>query len=150
MAHRYRMARRAWADRRTERTQAAKDAILAGDADEARSSAQQASSSASAAVEASESTIWRAFAAIPGLGRPFETVRQIAQVVDGLTSEVVVPAMDAEWDPVGRSNSVARRKDQPCRVAAGDSHARTCLCGNTTDCGRGPEHTQRRFCRANR
>ena len=75
--------------------QAAKDAILAGDVDNAKSSAQQASSSASAAVEASESTIWRAFAAIPGLGRPFETVRQIARVVDGLTSEVVVPAMDA-------------------------------------------------------
>lgn len=75
--------------------ESAVNALLAGDAEAAREAVTDADSSAARAVAASESVTWRTLRAVPGLGRPFETVHEIAEVVHGLTRDVATPTVDA-------------------------------------------------------
>lgn len=72
-----------------------KDALLAGNSEEAARSADDADRYAARAQDATDSVSWRIAAAIPGIGGPFDTTRQISDVVQGLTSDVLRPAVAA-------------------------------------------------------
>ncbi len=72
-----------------------KDALLAGNSEEAVRSADDAARYAGRAKDATDSVSWRIAAAIPGIGGPFDTTRQISDVVQGLASDVLRPAVEA-------------------------------------------------------
>ncbi|WP_420910918.1 DUF4012 domain-containing protein [Rhodococcus sp. OK519] len=72
-----------------------KDALLAGNSAQAATAAGDAAKYAGRAQDATESLNWRAAAAVPWLGGPLETTRQITDVVRGLTDEVLAPAVQA-------------------------------------------------------
>ncbi|MGB3773296.1 MAG: DUF4012 domain-containing protein [Rhodococcus sp. (in: high G+C Gram-positive bacteria)] len=80
---------------------AARTQILAGDSDAARASVEDATSSSSDALSATQSPIWKAVAAIPGVGSPLDVVGPLTGLVHDLTTEVLRPAVDvgAVLDP---------------------------------------------------
>ena len=71
----------------------AKDALLAGDTELARTSVDDSVRTSGAAKDAANSFIWNAFAAIPFVGQPLDVVAQITDVVNGLTVDVLTPAV---------------------------------------------------------
>lgn len=73
----------------------AKDALLAGDGDAATVAAADADRYAQRAAELTGNVAWSVASAVPWLGSPLESTRQIADVVAGLTSEVLIPATEA-------------------------------------------------------
>ena len=77
-----------------DEAQRAKSAILEGNPDEGRAAANAAVESSSDAVDATNSPIWRAVAAIPGLGSPLTVVGSLAGTVSDLTTEVLRPASE--------------------------------------------------------
>lgn len=70
----------------------AKDALLRGDAEQAPRLAVETNLHAERARKATHSGAWTIAAAVPFLGSPFETGRQISDVVAGLASDVLQPA----------------------------------------------------------
>ncbi|MBY6365279.1 DUF4012 domain-containing protein [Rhodococcoides corynebacterioides] len=77
-----------------DEAQRAKSAILEGNPDEGRVAADAAVESSSDAVDATNSPIWRAVAAVPGLGSPLAVVGSLADTVQELTSDVLRPASE--------------------------------------------------------
>jgi hypothetical protein len=73
---------------------AARSAILAGNADEGREHVADATAASSDALDATESPIWKAVAAIPGVGSPLEVVGPLTGLVHDLTTEVLQPAVE--------------------------------------------------------
>ncbi|UYP18450.1 DUF4012 domain-containing protein [Rhodococcus sp. Z13] len=73
----------------------AKDALLAGDTEKARTAAGDADRYAQDAQSSVDSIPWRVAGAIPFLGSPIDSTRQMATVVSGLTEQVLLPAVDA-------------------------------------------------------
>ncbi|ORL02467.1 hypothetical protein A6F55_15565 [Prescottella equi] len=72
-----------------------KDALLAGNSEQATLAASDAARYAERAQSSTDSLSWRAAAAVPWLGGPLETTRQITGVVRGLTDDVLTPAVQA-------------------------------------------------------
>ena len=72
--------------------QKAKEALLQGKTDEALQFADAAQSHAKQASDATHSVPWSIAAAVPWLGSPFDTGRQISDVVLGLAADVLQPA----------------------------------------------------------
>jgi hypothetical protein len=70
----------------------AKEALLKGHTDDAVRWADSAQSHAEAARAATHSLPWNVVAAVPWLGSPLKTGRQISDVVLGLTANVLQPA----------------------------------------------------------
>ncbi|MGW5321830.1 DUF4012 domain-containing protein [Rhodococcus pyridinivorans] len=73
----------------------AKDALLAGDTDKARVAAGDADRYAQDAQSSVDSVPWRIAGAVPFLGSPFDSTRQMTTIVSGLTEQVLLPAVDA-------------------------------------------------------
>ncbi|MEE2060387.1 DUF4012 domain-containing protein [Rhodococcus artemisiae] len=73
----------------------AKDALLSGDTDTATRAAGDANRYAQDAQGAVDSAPWRVAGAVPWLGSPFDTTRQMTTIVSGLTHDVLLPAVDA-------------------------------------------------------
>ncbi|WP_442978758.1 DUF4012 domain-containing protein [Rhodococcus sp. 852002-51564_SCH6189132-a] len=73
----------------------AKDALLAGDTDKARVAAGDADRYAQDAWSSVDSVPWRIAGAVPFLGSPFDSTRQMTTIVSGLTEQVLLPAVDA-------------------------------------------------------
>lgn len=73
----------------------AKDALLAGDTDRARIVAGDADRYAQDAQGSVDSVPWRVAGAVPFLGSPFDSSRQMTTIVSGLTEQVLLPAVDA-------------------------------------------------------
>lgn len=73
----------------------AKDALLAGDNDKARIAAGDADRYAQDAQSSVDSVPWRIAGAVPFLGSPFDSTRQMTTIVSGLTEQVLLPAVDA-------------------------------------------------------
>lgn len=73
----------------------AKDALLAGDTDKARVVAGDADRYAQDAQSSVDSVPWRIAGAVPFLGSPFDSTRQMTTIVSGLTEQVLLPAVDA-------------------------------------------------------
>lgn len=73
----------------------AKDALLAGDTDKARVAAADADRYAQDAQGSVDSVPWRIAGAVPFLGSPFDSTRQMTTIVSGLTEQVLLPAVDA-------------------------------------------------------
>ncbi|OWY81683.1 hypothetical protein B9C99_11900 [Rhodococcus sp. BUPNP1] len=73
----------------------AKDALLAGDTDRARVVAGDADRYAQDAQGSVDSVPWRVAGAVPFLGSPFDSTRQMTTIVSGLTEQVLLPAVDA-------------------------------------------------------
>ncbi|WP_305095370.1 DUF4012 domain-containing protein [Prescottella sp. R16] len=99
-----------------------KDALLAGDATAAADAARQADRYAGDARQGTESIGWRVAAALPGVGDPFRSAREMTDVVGGLTSEVLPPAVraGAALSPDHLLQSGARINVQSLRDAAPD------------------------------
>ncbi|AUS32646.1 DUF4012 domain-containing protein [Rhodococcus qingshengii] len=76
-----------------DHAQSAKSALLAGDTGVAESAAAEADREASAAYDNTHSLPWNITAAIPVIGSPFESTRQMTEVVQGLTRDVLGPAV---------------------------------------------------------
>jgi hypothetical protein len=74
--------------------QHAKDALLQGNTEDASRFADETSSHAQAAHDATYSLPWRVASAIPWLGSPFKTGQQISDVVLGLAADVLKPSTD--------------------------------------------------------
>ncbi|USC18346.1 DUF4012 domain-containing protein [Rhodococcus aetherivorans] len=72
-----------------------KEALLAGDTETALRTAGDADKYAKQAQDSTHSLPWNIAAAIPWLGSPFASSQQMSDVVTGLTSDVLVPAVDA-------------------------------------------------------
>ncbi|MBM4598884.1 DUF4012 domain-containing protein [Rhodococcus hoagii] len=72
-----------------------KDALLAGNSEQATLAAGDAARYAERAQSSTDSLSWRVAAAVPWLGSPLETTRQITGVVRGLTDDVLTPAVQA-------------------------------------------------------
>ncbi|MGJ6126996.1 DUF4012 domain-containing protein [Mycolicibacterium sp. Y3] len=72
--------------------QQAKDALSDGRVEEGQRLADSAAARAQAANDATHSVPWTIAAAVPWLGSPFETGRQISSVVLGLASDVLKPS----------------------------------------------------------
>lgn len=72
-----------------------KDALLAGNSEQATLAASDAARYAERAQSSTDSLSWRAAAAVPWLGSPLETTRQITGVVRGLTDDVLTPTVQA-------------------------------------------------------
>ncbi len=72
-----------------------KEALLAGDTETALRTAGDADKYAKQAQDSTHSLPWSIAAAIPWLGSPFASSQQMSDVVTGLTSDVLVPAVDA-------------------------------------------------------
>lgn len=77
-----------------DEAQRARTAILQGNPDEGRTAADAAVASSGDAVDATTSPIWRAVAAVPGLGDPLTVVGSLAESVQSLTADVLRPASD--------------------------------------------------------
>ena len=73
----------------------AKDALFAGDTDRARIVAGDADRYAQDAQSSVDSVPWRIAGAVPFLGSPFDSTRQMTTIVSGLTEQVLLPAVDA-------------------------------------------------------
>ncbi|MCL2535851.1 MAG: DUF4012 domain-containing protein, partial [Nocardiaceae bacterium] len=82
-------------ERAADYSRQAKDSLLAGNSDAATVAARDADRYADRARDTTDSVSWRTAAALPFLGDPFHTTRQIATVVHGLTSEVLPPTVSA-------------------------------------------------------
>lgn len=78
-----------------DHAQSTKTALLAGDTEAAEQSAADADKYASLAYSETQSFPWSIASAIPVLGSPFETTKQMTDVVHGLTNDVLLPAVDA-------------------------------------------------------
>ncbi|MFZ2174965.1 MAG: DUF4012 domain-containing protein [Rhodococcus sp. (in: high G+C Gram-positive bacteria)] len=74
--------------------QLAKDSLLDGDTEAAKQAAADARDSALRGQDNLHSLPWSAIAAVPGVGTPLESVQQMADVVVGLTQDVLTPAVD--------------------------------------------------------
>ncbi|NLG55365.1 MAG: DUF4012 domain-containing protein [Rhodococcus sp.] len=72
-----------------------KDALLRGDGDAAMLAAGDADRYAEKAARLTTNVPWTVASAVPWLGSPFESTTQIADVVHGLTGEVLIPAAEA-------------------------------------------------------
>ncbi|QRE83554.1 DUF4012 domain-containing protein [Rhodococcus ruber] len=72
-----------------------KNALLAGDTETALRTAGDADKYAKQAQDSTHSLPWSIAAVIPWLGSPFASSQQMSDVVTGLTSDVLVPAVDA-------------------------------------------------------
>lgn len=81
--------------------EAAKTALLAGDTQKAETSVDDAVRTSTQAKDATDSLIWKAAGAIPYVGQPLDVVSQIADVVNGLTVDVLTPSVEvgATLDP---------------------------------------------------
>ncbi|MFZ2175291.1 MAG: DUF4012 domain-containing protein [Rhodococcus sp. (in: high G+C Gram-positive bacteria)] len=75
--------------------QLAKDALLDGNTEDAERSSADADKYANNAYDYTHNVPWSIASAIPWVGSPFDTSRQISEVVRGLTSEVLTPAVEA-------------------------------------------------------
>jgi len=75
--------------------QLAKDALLDGNTEDAERSSADADKYANKAYDYTHNIPWSIASAIPWLGSPLETSQQISEVVRGLTSEVLTPAVEA-------------------------------------------------------
>lgn len=73
----------------------AKDALLSGDTEAATRTAGDADRYAQEAQGSVDSLPWRAAGAVPWLGSPFDSTRQMTTIVTGLTGDVLLPAVDA-------------------------------------------------------
>ena len=73
--------------------QTAKEALLKGNAEDAAKWANEAHSQAQGARDATHSLPWSIAAVVPWLGSPFETGRQISDVVLGLAADVLQPSV---------------------------------------------------------
>ncbi|QKT13218.1 DUF4012 domain-containing protein [Rhodococcus sp. W8901] len=82
-------------ERASDHATQSKDALLAGNSETGTRSAADADRYADQAYDAAHSVSWRVAGAIPWLGSPFDTTRQISDVVRGLTSDVLTPAAQA-------------------------------------------------------
>ncbi len=71
--------------------QQAKDALLAGNSEDATRWAKNAQSNAREAQAATHSLPWNIAAAVPLLGSPLKTTQQMSDVVVGLADDVLVP-----------------------------------------------------------
>lgn len=78
-----------------DHAQSTKTALLAGDTDGAQRSAADADKYANLAYSDTNSISWGIASAIPFVGSPFETTKQMTSVVHGLTTDVLLPAVDA-------------------------------------------------------
>ncbi|MFC9553315.1 DUF4012 domain-containing protein [Rhodococcus sp. NPDC056960] len=107
-----------------DNAQLAKDSLLSGDTQGAQRAATDARERAAAAQDNLHSVPWSAFAAVPGVGAPFESAQQMSDVVVGLTRDVLTPAVDvgvalSPRDLIGDGGSVQL---QPLRDAAPALH----------------------------
>nr|WP_221218910.1 MULTISPECIES: DUF4012 domain-containing protein [unclassified Mycolicibacterium] len=75
--------------------QQAKDALLQGNTKDASRLAGEAQSHAQDARDATHSIPWNVVAVVPWLGSPFKTGQQISDVVLGLAADVLKPVADA-------------------------------------------------------
>ncbi|EKT84474.1 hypothetical protein WSS_A01860 [Rhodococcus opacus M213] len=75
--------------------QLAKDALLDGNTEDAERSSADADKYANKAYDYTHNVPWSVASTIPWLGSPLETSQQISEVVRGLTSEVLTPAVAA-------------------------------------------------------
>lgn len=75
--------------------QLAKNALLAGNTEDAERSSADADKYATKAHDFTHNLPWSLAASVPWLGSPFETSQQISDVVQGLTSDVLKPAVAA-------------------------------------------------------
>lgn len=74
--------------------QQAKDALLQGNTENASRLADETSSHANAAQDATHSLPWNIASVIPWLGSPFKTGQQISDVVLGLAADVLKPSTE--------------------------------------------------------
>jgi hypothetical protein len=74
--------------------QKTRDALLQGDTDAASRYAGEAQSHAESARDATHSIPWNIAAGLPWLGSPFKTGQQIANVVEGLATDVLGPSAE--------------------------------------------------------
>lgn len=74
--------------------QQAKDALLQGDTEDASRFADEATSHAQSARDATHSVPWNIASVIPWLGSPFKTGQQLSDVVLGLAADVLKPSTD--------------------------------------------------------
>jgi cell division protein FtsB len=100
--------------------QQTKDALLQGNTADASRFAADAQSHAQTARDATHSLPWNIASAVPWLGSPFKTGQQIADVVLGLTADVLKPTADAGTTVApnqllanGRLDVQALRKEEP-------------------------------------
>ncbi|KOS56897.1 DUF4012 domain-containing protein [Rhodococcus rhodochrous] len=82
-------------DQAREYATSSKNALLAGDTETALRTAGDADKYAKQAQDSTHSLPWSIAAAIPWLGSPFASSQQMSDIVTGLTSDVLVPAVDA-------------------------------------------------------
>lgn len=78
-----------------DHAQAAKNALLTGETEEAKRSAADADKYATLARSGTHSLPWNILSPIPFIGSPLETTKQMTDVVHGLTQDVLLPAVDA-------------------------------------------------------
>lgn len=78
-----------------DHAQAAKNALLTGETEEAKRSAADADKYATLARSGTHSLPWNILSPIPFIGSPLETTTQMTDVVHGLTQDVLLPAVDA-------------------------------------------------------
>ena len=90
------LASSAKSDIETARTAgtAAKDAMIGGDVEKAKSEAAAANTAAQSAHDATSNPVWSVAAAIPWLGSPLKSTQQMTTAVSDLTSKVLVPSAD--------------------------------------------------------
>ncbi len=81
-------------DRARASAQHAKEALSAGDVEAAVRLASAAETDAKKANDSVRSIPWTVAAHVPWLGSPFETARQVSQVVLGMASNVLKPAAE--------------------------------------------------------
>jgi hypothetical protein len=74
--------------------QQAKEALLKGTSEDATQWANDAHSHAQTARNSTHSLPWNAVSVVPWLGEPFKSAQQLADVVLGLTSEVLKPSAE--------------------------------------------------------
>lgn len=77
-----------------DHAQAAKTALLAGDTATGKQHANTAVADADTAKSATDSLVWKVASSVPYLGSPLDVVAQITDVVDGLASDVLMPAAE--------------------------------------------------------
>lgn len=82
-------------ERARDSAQQVKDALLRGDANDAKQRAESAVEYAGKARNAAHSGVWNLAAALPLLGGSFKTGQQITDVVSGLATDIIKPAAEA-------------------------------------------------------
>lgn len=78
-----------------DHAQAAKNALLTGETEQAKRSAADADKYATLARSGTHSLPWNIISPIPFIGSPLQTTKQMTDVVHGLTQDVLLPAVDA-------------------------------------------------------